>query len=109
MILKLLLSVSTDRAKEKEYGDLSDAQRAEVDGRVLRVRNNVAMKALNVELKRLNRRRVGRKHHSTHLSGFTIHEQEEGKNVSALLPAFQPAWGRMGRRIGLDSDRQTLS
>ena len=82
VFLKLLLSVSTDRAKEKEYGDLSDAQRAEVDGRVLRVRNNIAMKALKVELKRLKRRRGGRKHHSTHLSGFTIHEQEEAGNVS---------------------------
>ena len=97
VILKLLLSVSTDRAKEKEYGDLSDAQRAEVDGRVLRVRNNIAMKALNVELKRLNRRRAGRKHHSTHLSGFTIHEQEEGKNVSRSPSSLPTSLGEDGK------------
>ena len=102
VFLKLLLSVSTGRAKEKEYGDLSDAQMAEVDGRVLRVRNNIAMKALKVELKRLNRRRAGRKHHSTHLSGFTIHEHEEAESVSRSPSSLPTSLGEEGKE---DLDR----
>lgn len=96
VFLKLLLSVSSaGLPREEDYGTLSPAERADVDRRVLRVRNNIAMKALKAELKRLRRRKSARKHQSfpvgvTELADSTIHEEEEalvGSRPPSSLPA----------------------
>ena len=96
VFLKLLLSVSSaGLPREEDYGSLSSAERADVDRRVLRVRNNVAMKALKTQLKRLRRQKSARKHQScpvevTELAGSTIHEEEEalvGSRPPSSLPA----------------------
>ena len=96
VFLKLLLSVSSaGLPREEDYGSLGPAERADVDRRVLRVRNNVAMKALKTQLKRLRRQKSARKHQScpvevTELAGSTIHEEEEalvGSRPPSSLPA----------------------